>query len=440
MRRGQRVADYIGLFLALGVVAGSSGEALAQDSPAGEPKFTPTPSTAPAAMDNSNELLGPLERLPASAYPNSPIRGIEGGSLWMTFHGLQWPYYPKTGIGVSGYGWIDTGYAHLARGDANEESDKKMIQQGRVLLRVTPTWSTGSWFVQAQVELVGNQDQSQAQPLSSDTDDAWVRFGKWNLFDVQVGRYEAWEVYHFGMGLDLHTLERDGAVSFNGLPTPSIYGVSYAFLRPQSLGEGAFHLYPTKYLRFEVGTQFGNETAYNTYAVRPVGVLDFGWMKLKAGFEFRDLTPIKDDAKEDKKELGFGGALQFIIDPIVEFGLNFAQGNVTHTKNDGTSDDRGTNTTTSYGGFLNAQLIPQLLVGGGVDYTRVDDKQFDSMLGRYEDFDQWQVFGALQYRLWNQLFIKGVGGYALANYNPNNGSVPYKNETVSGRVRLMYLF
>ena len=30
-------------------------------------------------------------------------RGIRHGSLWMTFHGLQWPYYPKTGIGVAGY-------------------------------------------------------------------------------------------------------------------------------------------------------------------------------------------------------------------------------------------------------------------------------------------------------------------------------------------------
>ena len=44
-----------------------------------------------------------------------PTRGIWGGSLWLTFHGLQWPYMPKTGVGVSGYAWVDTGYEQIRR-------------------------------------------------------------------------------------------------------------------------------------------------------------------------------------------------------------------------------------------------------------------------------------------------------------------------------------
>jgi hypothetical protein len=44
--------------------------------------------------------------------------------------------------------------------------------------------------------------------------------------------------------------------------------------------------------------------------------------------------------------------------------------------------------------------------------------------------------------LFKQLFLKAVVAYALADLNPNPkvGSVPYKDEMVSARIRLLYLF
>ena len=39
-------------------------------------------------------------------------------------------------------------------------------------------------------------------------------------------------------------------------------------------------------------------------------------------------------------------------------------------------------------------------------------------LRRDVNFDQWQIFGAIQYVLWKRLLIKNVFGYALANLNP----------------------
>ena len=36
------------------------------------------------------------------------------------------------------------------------------------------------------------------------------------------------------------------------LPVPAIYGVTYAFYRPASVGQAAVHLYPTENLRFEL--------------------------------------------------------------------------------------------------------------------------------------------------------------------------------------------
>src|SRR4051812_8243326 len=108
---------------------------------------TETPADVAAApKDEATASLGPIERLPPSAFPAPRIRGIYGGSLWSMFHGLQWPYYPKTGIGVSGYAWIDTSYARFSSDDENTKGVKFLRQEGRALLRVTPTWSDGNYF------------------------------------------------------------------------------------------------------------------------------------------------------------------------------------------------------------------------------------------------------------------------------------------------------
>ena len=62
---------------------------------------------------------------------------------------------------------------------------------------------------------------------------------------------------------------------------------------------------------------------------------------------------------------------------------------------------------------------------------------------RNDDYDHWQAFGAIQYHLFKKVFIKAVGGYALANFNPNTiqgNSYVHYNDMVSGRVRVLYLF
>jgi hypothetical protein len=49
------------------------------------------------------------------------------------------------------------------------------------------------------------------------------------------GRFEAWEIYHRGMGLDINTQERLGAFDVNSSP-PDIYGATYLFDRPARSG------------------------------------------------------------------------------------------------------------------------------------------------------------------------------------------------------------
>src|ERR1700735_389673 len=83
----------------------------ASDAGAPPPPPPPPPSTAAQTIAKMGDaVVSSIERLPPSAYQQVPIRGIPGGSLAATFHGLQFPYYPKTGIRVSGYGLLDSGY------------------------------------------------------------------------------------------------------------------------------------------------------------------------------------------------------------------------------------------------------------------------------------------------------------------------------------------
>jgi len=386
-----------------------------------------------------------VARLPPSAFPAPRVRGIYGGSLWMTFHGLQWPYSPlvtdtpRTHIGVSGSVWVDTGYEKIERGDPNETGTKYWLQQGRFVGRLTPTYTDGTWFVQGQAELVANKDQTLHQPDVVDTDDLWIRAGKWNTFDLQAGRYEAWELYHFGMGLDLNTLERQGAVDLN-LSAPSIYGVTYAFYRPSGVGNVALHVYPTDFLRFELLGQVGNESGQNALGARPAAILDFGWLKLKGGGEYKHLNAQNEGIKEDRKSRGGGGAVQFVFDPYVEFGFNAAYGLSDHIDVNGAVDQPGSVTTYSYGGFANARIVGDLLAGAGYDYTWIEDIHRD-VDGRVGTFSHTQAFGALQYLLFKQLYIKAVVAYAKAGFNPTFTMNPaFHNTMTSARLRLMYTF
>jgi hypothetical protein len=420
-------------------------------APPGTPAPTPVEASPYVPMATTTSIVGPIEHLGADAYPNDPVRGIYGGSLWSIFHGQQWPYMPKTGVGVSGYVWLDTGYEAINRdgGLPNNANLHDYVQQGRFLLRVTPTWSDGKWFAQGQAELVADRDQEQPAPSVSNVDDLWVKFGRWKSFDIQVGRYEAWEVYHFGMGLDLYTLERQGAQDFyrNQLgqgPVP-IYGVTNLFYRQGNVGQAAIHLYPTNWLRFELGTVYGQDLGSggdNEIGARPVAIADFGWLKLKLGAEWDHQSPFDTSLKGGQWNYGVGGAIQFVADPYVEFGFNYAYGAQILYGQDGTRTDTGSFTEYSLGGFANARLADGLLLGAGLNYTFNVDQDYDPSIGRDGDFSQWQGFAAIQYHLFKQVFLKLVGGYALATLNPNTheGYTPHKDDMLSGRLRVQYLF
>ena len=448
-------------FATAGVIAalGDARPARAQDDPfAGEPPAVPqsnvaspsrqAPASAPAPSD-ANFPTGLVERLPSSAYPEPVIRGLYGSSLWLDLQGHQWPYYPRIGVGVSGYGWVDTDYKRTRIGDPGQSDHlTKLFGQGRFALRLTPTYSNGTWFAQAQAELIGNLNQLDPQPQVADTDDLWVRTGVWNAWDVTVGRFEGFSVYHLGMGLDLNTDERIGAYDNRGFQAvPQPYLASFLYYRPAGPLNIALHVYPVPGLRFEMLAQWGNNNTVNVLGGRPALIYDRGWIKFRVAGEYQWLfaTDPAPAAHNESRNRGVAGSIQLVFAPWIELGPNVGRAitdvftSVMQPDGSFALDTGKSGDTWSYGGFLNARPFTDMLIGLGANYASFANLHVNTN-GQHDQATNTQYFLALQYLVKHQLFVKVVGGYAKTHYDFSFSSMTYDDDMYSVRVRLMYLY
>ena len=417
-----------------------------------------------ATADSEKEAPVYLERLPGSAYPSIQTRGLKYGSLWMNFHGMQFPYMapnsdrPEMRLGISGSLWNDLSYTKIAvdpsLAGANLNDQNRWATQTRGVLRVTPTYNAkGGWFAQGNAELVlhGDMTPDPSTHVLASTDDLWVRAGLWNLFDVTVGRFQGWEIAnHYGMALDQNTLERSGAwIVSSSLPRPTDgYGLSYFWDRQDYLlGGYAAHVYPTKYLRGELLGHFGagNSTSSpNQMDVRPSVIFDIGWLKLKGGLEYGKAVPQDTKAQVRDTRNGYGLAAQFVFAPYVEFGGSFGRGFEDVLDKDGQVDLAGSNTVQTAGGFLNVSPGHEpLLFGFGAFENHKENFRIDNRAGTHngkvDTNDQWLLFGAVQYTLWDHLYLKFVLSHA-SNKVEDFSAGNYINNALSARMRVMYLF
>jgi hypothetical protein len=388
----------------------------------------------------ANKRYFTIERLPPAreVYP----RGIPMGSMEMIWHGLQWPHYPVTGLPISGNIWVDSGYERSERSLASENDRAFWLQQGYFTLRASPTWSNGNLFVQAQAELLAWHSSVRGnQPI--DVDDAWVKFGMWDKFDLQLGRFEAWEIYHKGMGFERNTLEDIGAFDESGgrdSTIVDIYEVNYAFYRSDGYGQAAVHYYPFKFLRFEVAGLLGNESGFNAIGVRPTGILDFGFIKLKVGGEYKKESDWETNQKREAESRGMGASLQFVYSSYVEGGINGAYGIIDRIGPDGRVDEKGSPTTASVGAFVNARPWRDLVLGAGANYTDQDNRQYNSQVDDVGHFTHRQFFGAIQHSIFiPELTAKVVLAYAKARMDESFDN-DKTNEMMSARLRVRYVF
>ena len=399
-----------------------------------------------------------LEVVPASGYPSSPIRGIPGGSLAATMHGLQWPYLPALGdqnttrVGVSGFVWNDLSYVRIESGLwQSYPSQKRLISQARAVLRFSPTFSTtDGWFAQGQWEAVGHGDMLVRNSNLASTDDLYVRVGKWNVFDITAGRFQGWEIAnHYGMALDINTLERDGAVieAQPAKPVPA-YGLTYFWDRTDGrLGHYAVHAYPFEFLRFEMLAELGSGTAgvVRQTNFRPSGIFDLGFVKVKGGVEYGTALPQGDNQQLRFYKNGFGGAVQFVLAPWVEGGVSFARGYEDLVDINGVKDILRSNTVTGWGGFINGRPLDPLplVIGVGLLNSHWESLSRNATPGpHYGDHntnDQQQEFVAVQYGFWDQFNVKLVGAHAKFKFYESS-STPFTNELWGFRLRTAVTF
>jgi hypothetical protein len=457
--------------LAALITLGASGAARAVDAdpfaanpggtpPVVVPSTSPVPAAPASAPPAAAATIAPgiVEQLPASAYPQPFTRGLYGGPLWLDMQGLQWPYLPHTGIGISGSGWFDGNARMIRAGNINiPPRTYELLDQGRFVLRVTPTYVKDTWFVQVQAEIVANTNQYNFQGTGGaidgvvSADDVWLRTGTLQTWDVTVGRFQAFDVYPLGMGLDLNTYERLGAYDpvSSGQPNgpgavAPIYAADFMLYRPNlsHVGNAALHLYPFPFLRLEALGQFGNDGSLNYAGGRPAAIFDKGWLKLRAALEYQYAWNIDSDPKYLNTQKNRGGAVsaQVVLAPFVEAGVNFGYADIDVTDAAKNGADLGASgNRLSVGGFLDwAPLpvrLPNLLLGGGVNYATFHDKQMEQQRSTNR-----QQYVAVQYLFYKQLYLKVVGGYARSHFENQATKPPYDDDMFSLRVRLMYLF
>jgi hypothetical protein len=429
--------------------AEASAEASAKvEAPASTAEAKPEEKSAAGDRPKPPPLA--LEVLPATAYPSRPLPGIKGGSLALSINHLQWPYMPKYEgepdfrLGFSGSSWVDTSQRDVKAGLEQEADQREYRMQGRLTLRVSGVYNReNDWFVQTNTEFVANVEQNNSTTNYVDVDDAYLRVGKWKWGDLTVGRLQGFEVYHFGMGLDLNTFERRGAETLSRTPAQP-YALDDLWDRGVNNGALAFHWYFPEFVRVELLGRMGVGGQGTLLGFRPVGVVDFGFVKAKGGYELVKAKSIfiGNEARVDAK--GYGFSLQGVFDPWVEAGLNFAERIQDSFDENGSPRATGSHTTTTYGGFLNVRpYFEDWLVGVGYNHTYFENFNFDTY-GEPEHTDHTQMFGALQYLLWDRLYIKYVFSYAKAEIEEVNNQDPtdegFTNESLSHRLRLMLLY
>ena len=248
--------------------------------------------------------------------------------MWMTFHGAQWPYYPRTGIGVSGYGWIDNSYQQAEDRRALGDVDctrKTILQQGRILLRVTPTYSA------RQLLRPGAGGDRRQQGSVADAAAAGHR---------RRGRCLGAHRRMATVGPDVRPLRgvRD-LLPRHGLSTSTRRSgwarSTRTAARPTSTARptcsiGRAAPATSRFTSIRIATcasSCSRSTAvsrqYNEIGGRPAVIFDIGWLKLKAAAEYQWLTAKPERDNGEQRNWGFAGSAQLVFTPYVEGGINY---------------------------------------------------------------------------------------------------------------------
>jgi hypothetical protein len=267
--------------------------------------------------------------------------------------------------------------------------------RGRFVVGPTLEYRFGEkkdWFVAARGEMVAWVRETGGYQVNAD--DVYGQVGKKGLWDLKLGRFQTWRVYHKGGGFDLYTIEDQGACTTPGLSSgncsieannfaPHTYEVNYLYYR-ESIGKVAVHLYPTPWSGIELAGAFGNAGAANQMGARAAGLVHFSFLRASAAVEYRGTKPGQEqlptctNCNNTQHSIGFGGGVELTIKPVA-IGVNAAQTKDTvYDVTTGVLKTNASNTRTSLGGYaeldVGSLLIDRgLILGFGLNRTELVD-------------------------------------------------------------------
>ena len=365
---------------------------------------------------------------------------------------------------------LDIGYAAYQAEEESIIDDRFYDHRGRFVLGPLLHVDVGeSFFFEATGQLVGWVKERGGSTYQINVDDAWGKFGQEGSWDVQVGRFEAWQVYNkFPLrdrdarpevelnesagAFDLFTLEDTGALCRPPISTGGycvdMYEVNHILLR-EEVGSVAFHAFPHKTLKLELHGKYGEQNGQTNHLGGRLAVIfrPVDFLQLSAGAELRtqnQSSPVKlanPDGTFTEREnggrldrRGAGGGLLVSAGPV-EVALNAAIGLVDFWDQMGVTIADNSPQIVSYGGYGQVTLGP-ITVGGAANNTvrTAPSENLQTHL---------QTAGYVYYPFWDNLSLKLVGTYARGTDDPfilRDTRVPPTNDFVGARLRLKYVF
>lgn len=404
----------------------------AEASSAQTPPANVTPSPPPEALattPTTDTVPTSPAPSPAAAVPQPAVLGPQKDESPFGAHGETAELFPRLAVPIrfDGYFWVDTGYMKRTNAQSGQYDQSAAYMQGRYVLGATYYSDKGSLFGLARAQFIGLVNEFSKSQYEPHTLDAYVQAGYRGKFDIQIGRFLAWEVYHRGQGIELFTAEEAGA-----LGGPALYWLDQTRGYKNEAGQFAFHGYPFKFLKFELAGVYGQESNQNNYGLRPVIDFSVGELQLIGGYEYLRQLPQTEADKVKTRLSGAAGKLQYRF-PVVTAGANLAWVDVDSVDIQGNTDSSKSYKKLSAGGFVDIDFWKNS-IGLGFHHTAQKNE-------RDEHTKHEQMFVSYLIRLpIDGLALKAVYGFASARIEDVDAKSKWTNNMNSFRVRASFDF
>lgn len=353
------------------------------EAAAGEARKTPG-ATGVTAQTETTEPAKPA----AATAADDPAPGFDG------------LYSGKMKLGWDGAAEIDLGYARYDYELTSYAAERFYDFRGRFVMGPVLEYDFDErHFFRATGQAVA-WVREQENRYQVNADDVYVQAGRRKTWDLKLGRFESWSVYHKGLGFDVYTLDDTGALREPNFDTQlfgvDMYEVNAIYWREMA-GKAAIHVYPLEVLGFELVGLYGSERTTNHLGARAAADLNLKFLRVTAAAEYRKREPSEEiktldpssgvevpcDKCSDRTLIGFGGGAIASLGPV-ELGLNGAKSNTTNYQTNGQDDLAGSNSITTFGGYFQVDpgkllLERSLIVGVGMNRTEllVDNQDFE---------------------------------------------------------------